>query len=57
MDTLKSIATRFSIPYLDYSPDSLMYHKELFYNTTHLNKKGAEIFTRQLAADLKNLIK
>lgn len=46
------IATKYTIPILDYYHDSLSYDKSNFYNPSHLNKKGSDIFTIQLASDL-----
>ena len=49
-------ARTYTIPFLDYSNDSMNQHKKYFYNASHLNKKGAELFSRQLTQDLKPLI-
>lgn len=46
-----------NLPLLDYSDDSISYQQKWFYNTTHLNNKGADEFSRRLAEDLKALIK
>ena len=54
MDFYKSISNHYSIPFYDYSADSLCYQKKYFYNASHLNQQGAEIFSRKLASDLKN---
>ncbi|MFM7681357.1 MAG: hypothetical protein ACKO7P_01240 [Bacteroidota bacterium] len=53
--SFKNISEQNHIPFLDYSSDSISFHKEFFYNTTHLNKTGAEVFSKKLASDLKNL--
>ncbi len=55
MASFKNIAEQNHIPFLDYSSDSISYQKALFYNTTHLNKAGADIFSKKLASDLKRL--
>lgn len=52
-----NVATISDIPFLDYSNDSICYNKELFYNTLHLNKEGADIFSRKLSNDLLDYIK
>lgn len=44
---------QYNIPFLDYSNDSMSFHKEYFYNSGHLNKKGSEIFTGKLIDDLR----
>lgn len=41
--------------FLDYSSDSICLDKSNFYNSTHLNRRGATKFTKKLARDLKNL--
>ncbi len=46
-------AARYNIPFLDYSNDSISYNKNYFYNTSHLNGRGAEIFTSKLIHDMK----
>lgn len=44
----KKISFNNKIPFIDFSNDSISYKKEYFYNATHLNKKGANLFTNQL---------
>jgi len=48
-----SIAEEYNVPLLDYSQELMGKEKAYFYNSQHLNYKGAEIFTRKLATDLK----
>lgn len=50
-----SLATKYNIPILDYTYSKLSYDTVYFYNATHLNKKGSELFTTQLAHDLDSL--
>lgn len=61
LDTLRGIfkkyADEYNIPFLDYTRDSLCYQKQYFYNSQHLNKEGALIFSRKLANDVKAIIK
>ena len=52
MDMYNKWAEKYNIPFLDYSNDSISYHKEYFYNAMHMNKTGSELFTRKLAKDL-----
>ncbi|MBI6117463.1 hypothetical protein [Salegentibacter maritimus] len=47
------LAARNSLKFLNYSKDQLSYEKKYFYNATHLNLMGANIFTDKLAKDLK----
>jgi hypothetical protein len=53
---LNTVSYKFNVPFIDYSSDSLMYSTDYFYNTTHLNNKGASIFSSKLANKLKNII-
>ena len=50
-----SIAKKFDIPILDYNDISLCYDTAYFYNATHLNRVGAELFTTKLAYDIDSL--
>ena len=54
-DMYQTIANEFSIPIIDYNYDSMCYDTTYFYNGTHLNKKGAELFTTKLAHDIDSL--
>jgi hypothetical protein len=58
IDYYKSIAAESNLLFLDYSDDEICRNRNYFYNSLHLNKTGAEIFTRQLLQDLQagNLI-
>lgn len=49
----RDLSTKYSIEFYDYSNDSLCLDKKYFYNASHLNKSGAEIFSKKLASDLK----
>ena len=57
LDLYKSIANKYNIPFVDYTNDSINFKKELFYNSDHLNAKGADVFTRKLAKDIKPYLK
>jgi hypothetical protein len=52
----EAMSTKYGIPFLDYSNDSISYEAEYFYNSSHLNIKGAELFTRKFVQDLKPLL-
>lgn len=54
MDTYQRLAEEHGILFLDYSDHALSEHREYFYNVTHMNATGAELFSRTLAHDLKN---
>lgn len=53
---IRSLAAQYKIPLLDYSKDTLCFDKKYFYNSTHLNKTGVEIFTTKMALDIKQLL-
>ncbi len=48
-----NLASKYNVPILDYTHDSICYDTAYFYNAQHLNRKGAEKFSLQLAHDLK----
>jgi hypothetical protein len=50
-----SIARKYDIPVLNYTYDPISYDTAYFYNATHLNKLGSELFTRKLAEDIASL--
>lgn len=55
-DTYQAYAEKYGCPALNYTYDSLSYDTNYFYNATHLNKKGAKLFSTKLALDLKELV-
>ncbi len=57
MKIFKDKADAFSIPFLDYSNDSLCLDTMNFFNSQHLNKTGAIKFNTKLLKDLKPLLK
>lgn len=50
-----SIASIYSIPILDYTHAPICSDTAYFYNATHLNKIGAELYTKQLGSYLDSL--
>ena len=54
-DLLHYYSEKYEIPVLDYIYDTLCYDTAYFYNATHLNKTGAELFTTKLCHDLDSL--
>lgn len=52
----KNTADEYDVPFLDYSDCYLSRDKSLFYNSQHLNKTGAELFTHLVAEDIKKLV-
>lgn len=49
----RDFSNKHSIKFYDYSKDTICLNKKYFYNASHLNKLGADIFSRNLASDLK----
>jgi hypothetical protein len=55
INRLRTIAKRNGAVFLDYSEDPICLDKSLFYNSQHLNRRGAEQFSLNLANRLKTL--
>jgi hypothetical protein len=53
----QSYASEYNLPFLDYSDIPMCQQREYFYNSTHLNKTGSDLFSAILAKDLKQLSK
>ena len=51
------IADDYGLPYLDYTYDELSYDTAYFYNTMHLNRTGANLFSQKVARDLDSLFR
>ncbi len=49
----EEISNKEKIPFFNYSDDNMCFDKLLFYNSQHLNKKGANKFTEELIKDLQ----
>ncbi|MCL5130492.1 hypothetical protein [Algibacter sp. L4_22] len=49
------LSKKYQIPFLDYSSNYIVNSTEYFCSSQHLNKKGAELFTKILAQDIKKL--
>lgn len=52
----QSFADRYGCEILNYTYDSICHDTLNFYNATHLNRRGAELFSTKLAHDLKKLL-
>jgi hypothetical protein len=48
-----TFAAKYGVRFIDFSKDDICTHKQYFYNTLHLNKTGATIFSSRLAHLLK----
>jgi hypothetical protein len=51
----KTLAHKYDAYFLDLSEDSLSFSKSNFYNVTHLNKSGSELFTIKLTRRMKEM--
>jgi hypothetical protein len=47
---------KYNCQFLDYSKNSLCYNRDYFYNSQHLNKQGAELFSLDLARKMKQIL-
>jgi len=54
IDVYANFGRKYNFPFYDYSRDSISYDQSNFYNVLHLNKNGAEIFTKDLIKRLKH---
>ncbi len=54
-NTYQSLADKYDIRILDYTYSELSADTTYLYNATHLNKNGAELFSRRFAHDLDSL--
>jgi hypothetical protein len=50
----QSFANQYNLPFTDYSTMSICADTSYFYNASHLNIKGSQLFSMQLASDLKS---
>jgi hypothetical protein len=53
MNLYTHYSTKYQIPFYDFSNDTICFQKKYFYNASHLNKIGAELFTHQLVDTLQ----
>ena len=53
MGIYKKFSNEYQIPFYDFSNDSISYHKKYFYNASHLNNSGSQLFTKELIDTLK----
>jgi hypothetical protein len=49
----KESVKKYNCQFLDYSKNSLCYNRDYFYNSQHLNKQGAELFSLDLSKKMK----
>ena len=54
VDIFQELAKKYRLHFLDYTEDEICMNKSLFYNSAHLNEKGANLFTKKFIQDLKS---
>ena len=54
MELYKKFSKQYHIPFYDFSNDSISYQKKYFYNASHLNKVGSQLFTKKLIDTLRS---
>jgi hypothetical protein len=52
LQTFRGIASRFQVPFWDYSDDPMCGNRAYFYNSQHLNYAGASVFSKSIAQRL-----
>lgn len=56
MNYYRRMAHTYGLIFLDYSGDELSFEKDKFYNASHLNLSGSQIFSRKLSRDLIEIV-
>ncbi|HVF96676.1 MAG TPA: hypothetical protein VM871_05120 [Flavisolibacter sp.] len=56
-EKLNFFASKYNLPFLDYSADTLCLSKKYFFNSQHLNEHGVITFMGKFVKDLKPLLK
>jgi len=51
---INTLASNYKLDYLNFSNDNLVHKKSNFYNHSHLNYQGAQIFSKSIATYIKN---
>ena len=54
MELYKKYSKQYQIPFYDFSNDSISFQKKYFYNASHMNKIGSQLFTKKLIDTLKS---
>lgn len=53
IDLFEGFSKKYEAPFYDFSSDSLSFNQDYFYNSTHMNKVGAELFTQRVIQIIK----
>jgi hypothetical protein len=54
MELYKKYSKQYQIPFYDFSNDSISFQKKYFYNASHMNKIGSQLFTKKLIDTLRS---
>lgn len=54
---IDQIARKYDIPICDFSQDSIMLDSSYFFNYTHMNKLGSEVFSRKVSVAIDDVLK
>lgn len=55
LDIFADFADKYQLKFLNYSNDAISYNKAYFYNASHLNRTGSQLFTKELVKELRTL--
>ena len=56
-DPIKDIAAKHNIPFINhYCDTTFTTHKEYFYDSSHMNRRGAEAYSKVVAGEVRNLL-
>ena len=50
-----TFSRKYDVPFYDFSKDSMSFQTKYFFNSMHLNKTGAELFTNKLIKKIKEI--
>lgn len=56
IELYKQFSAKYGLLLLDFSDDEICRDKKYFYNSTHMNKTGSELFTRKLCSQIKGAV-
>ena len=56
LDVYRRLADEHGFPFLDYSTDPICSDTKYFYNSQHMNRRGAELFSTEFARELAALL-
>jgi hypothetical protein len=54
IDIYKILAQKYDLLFLDFTNDEICFDKQYFYNASHMNRTGAELFSRKLCGQIKS---